>query len=99
MSWRSISLGKLRWRVSRTRVGASVGSQFHDIGFAAPAEMRDLAHDRGTMAVDALGELPEIRNDAVARDVDLTAAQLELGDTIDEPPNMVRARPPLAFSS
>ena len=25
--------------------------------------------------------------------------QLESGDTIDEPPNMVRARPPLAFSS
>ena len=40
----------------------------------APAEMRDLAHDRGAMAVDARREGLQVGDDGVARHVDLAAA-------------------------
>ena len=51
------------------------------------------------MAMDAAGERLEMRDDLVRGDVDLPAAQLLSADTMDEPPNIVSAIPPRAFSS
>ncbi|WP_337130644.1 hypothetical protein [Mesorhizobium sp. Cs1321R2N1] len=61
--------------------------------------MRDLAHDGRAMAMDSLRQRLKMGDDAIARKVQLTAAQLESGEVIAEPPAMVIARPPRAFSS
>lgn len=62
--------------------------------------MRDLAHQRGAMRVDALRERLEVGDHRVRGEVELAAiAQLESTSTIEEPPKLVSASPPLAFSS
>ena len=64
----------------------------------APAHMGDLDHEGTAMGVDAGRELQD-GDDAVVADVDLAEGRGLSGATVEEPPNMVSASPPLAFSS
>ena len=66
----------------------------------APAEMRDLAHDRGAVAVDAPREGLQVGDDGVAPTCRSgRRPSSNRAPPSEEPPNMVRAMPPLAFSS
>ena len=62
--------------------------------------MRDLHHQRGAVRVNALREPLQVRNDRVGADIELPE---DIGrirtSTLDDPPNIVSAMPPLAFSS
>ena len=99
MSLRSISRGMSRWRRSRIAVGATVGSQF----IAAEVARRPRCEIWHMIAAP----WPWMRDEKACRSgmmasLDMSIwppPQLESRATIEEPPNMVSAMPPLAFSS
>ncbi len=59
--------------------GTERGEPRTDGGIRATPDMRDLAHERRTVAMDALGEGAEQRDDRIVRYVELRAAPARIG--------------------
>ena len=91
---RERSMGVLAHRRRRDR-----GQPVLYVPQGAVSHVGDLAHERATVPVYALGELAEHGDDRVVADVDLPERGGGVRRDVRRPPNMVRARPPLAFSS
>ena len=68
-----------------------------DVPASLAAHLGELTHSGGAMLVHGVGELLEVRDHLVGPAVDLTKG--ESRETVLDPPNILSASPPRAFSA